>query len=161
MWLLALFVGLPLVEISLFVVVGGWIGLWPTLAIVIGTAFLGVWLLRQEGERARIDLRASLNAGRNPAALLAGGAFRVVAAFLLILPGFLTDMLGLLLLLPPVQHLISARLADQARRRFNVHVRTPDWDSQPGRRRTDEIIDTTWEELPSDDTKGGSGWTRH
>lgn len=161
MWLLALIVGLPLIEISLFVVIGGWIGLWPTLAIVIGTAALGVWLLKQEGERARSGLRASLNAGRSPTAMLAGGAFRAVAAMLLILPGFLTDTIGLLLLLPPVQHWVSSRLSARAKGGFDIHMQSGGWDTQAVRRRPDEVIDTTWEELPPDDAKESSGWTRH
>ncbi|AXC48900.1 FxsA family protein [Paracoccus suum] len=101
--LLLIFVILPLVEIALFVQVGGLIGLWPTLAIVIGSAFLGSWLLRRQGARAMTDVQRALGEMRDPSAPLAHGALTMLAGVLLILPGFLTDTLGLLLLIPLVR----------------------------------------------------------
>ncbi len=169
MWLFALILGLPLVEISLFVTLGAWLGLWLTLAVVIGTALLGIWLIRRQGARARSDLQAAVMARRNPARVLAGDALVVVAGVLLILPGFLTDFGGLMLLLPPIQRLITAAVARRARDKVGSHLQTRAWEkaasmATSARRPTDqrtEAIDGTWEELPEDDSRPPSGWTRH
>jgi UPF0716 protein FxsA len=100
----------PLIEIALFVAVGGWIGVWGVLSLVVLGALVGVGLLR--GRLARVP--ALLQAGGDPARLLAQGAMTAIGAVLLIAPGFLTDILGLALLLPPVQRAIARRLARAA-----------------------------------------------
>ena len=87
MWLIALILGLPLIEISLFVTVGAWLGLSVTLAIVVGTAVFGIWLIRRQGERAQRDLKTALRARSNPAQALASDVLMVVAGALLVLPG--------------------------------------------------------------------------
>ena len=56
MWLLIAFIAVPLIEIGLFIQVGGWLTLWPTLAIVLGTGILGTWLVRQQGLRVLEEL---------------------------------------------------------------------------------------------------------
>lgn len=116
--LLLVLVLLMLAEIALFVAVGGVIGVWGVLGLVVLSALAGVAILR--GRLARIGVL--LRAGDDPARLLAQGAFTAMGAMLLILPGFLTDAVGLLLLVPPVQRLITARIAPRA------HVRTARWD---------------------------------
>ena len=157
MWIPALFLLWPLAEIALFVTVGAWLGLWVTLGIVLGTGVLGVWLIRQQGLGAGEGIRRAMAARSDPAAALAEGALGLAAALLLILPGFLTDALGLLLLLPPVRRAVGASLA---RRAGPAHVV---WtDAAPGRPRAPDIIDGTWEELPSEERQQPpSGWTRH
>lgn len=103
----AAFLALPLIEIGLFVTLGGALGLWLTLGFVLGSALLGVMLLR----------RAALGAQpRRPALMqMASGGFTMMAALLLILPGFLTSAIGALLLIPLVQRgiiaLVGHRLA--------------------------------------------------
>lgn len=101
--LLLLFVVLPLVEIALFIKVGGLIGLWPTLAIIIATAVLGTWLLRRQGAVALADVQRAFVEFRDPTAPLAHGALILLAGVLLISPGFFTDTLGFLLLVPGVR----------------------------------------------------------
>lgn len=103
MWLLALFVAVPILEIALFIQVGGWIGLWPTLAIVVATAIAGTALMRAQGLAALARLQASLAEGRDPMGPIAHGALILVAGVLLLTPGFFTDAVGLALLLPPVR----------------------------------------------------------
>ena len=105
-FLLLIFVVVPLIEITLFVTIGGAIGLWPTLAIVVGTAFLGSWLMRRQGARALADVQRAFNEFSDPTGPLAHGALILVAGVLLISPGFFTDTLGLLLLLRPVRDLV-------------------------------------------------------
>ncbi len=103
MWLLAAFVLVPLIEIALFIQIGGWLTLWPTLGIVIATAAIGTWLVRQEGLRAVAEVRNSLERLHDPLAPLAHGAMILFAGALLLTPGFLTDGVGFALLVPAVR----------------------------------------------------------
>ena len=156
-----LFLAWPLIEIALFVVVGGWLGLWLTLAIVLGTGILGVSLLRRQGMASMGDVRRSVG-GIGELGEMAQRMIGVIAAILLILPGFLTDAIGLLLLIPPVQTLIflwvSKRVAAGGAR-FSTNA--------PGVRPSPDTIDGDYEVI--DDETGQdkrpthmpSGWTRH
>lgn len=101
----------PIIEIALFIKVGGLIGLWPTLAIVILTAMAGTALLRAQGLAALGELQHELNRGGNPAPALAHGALILVAGILLLTPGFFTDTLGFLLLVPPLRAAVIRALA--------------------------------------------------
>ena len=98
--LLALFIAVPVIEIALFIEVGGLIGLWPTIAIVILTAFAGTTLLRLQG--LAVLRRVQESAARNelPVAEVFDGLCLLVAGVLLLTPGFFTDALGFLLFLP-------------------------------------------------------------
>ncbi len=116
MWLIVLFLAVPLVEIALFIRVGGWIGLWPTLGLVVVTAVAGSLLVRAQGARALDDLRRSFERLTDPARPLAHGAMILIAGMLLLTPGFFTDALGLLLLLPPVRDAVIARLRERVAR---------------------------------------------
>lgn len=107
--LLFVFVILPLIEIALFIAVGAQIGVLATLAAILLSALLGVTVLRGQQDRAARMMRGGLRVA--PGTFLAQGAFRVLAGLLLVLPGFLTDALGLVLLLPPVQRAVVRRLA--------------------------------------------------
>jgi UPF0716 protein FxsA len=165
MWLIALILGLPLIEIALFVTVGAWLGLWITLAIVVGTAVFGIWLIRSQGERAQRDLKTALQARSNPARAFASDVLTVVAGALLVLPGFFTDICGLLLLLPPVQHALTQLAQRRAQAAVSAHLnsaaKAAASNMASSRPRPDEVIDTTWEELPDENGKPPSGWTRH
>lgn len=152
MWRLAAFLAWPLVEIGLFVVVGGQIGLGATLAWVLASGVFGVVLLRAEMQRGAVMLRqgpgrVALREGASVSAL-----FRALAAVLLILPGFLTDAIGLVLLLPPVQGLLSAAVLRR--------VRVARADFRAGQRQT-EVIEGEWIEVPpgAGGRRGRSGWT--
>lgn len=103
MWLLAIFIAVPLIEIALFIQIGGWLTLWPTLAIVILTAILGTALVRHQGRAVLDDLRRSLNDLRDPSQPLAHGAMILLAGALLVTPGFMTDAFGFALLVPQVR----------------------------------------------------------
>ena len=159
MWLFILFVTIPIVEIGLFIQVGGWIGLWPTLGIVILTAIVGTWLMRQQGLRALDDLRRSLNEVRDPTEPLAHGAMILFAGALLLTPGFFTDAVGLSLLVPPVRMAVYSYL------RSRIRVQSFTVQSGPGRAQQDNntITDVEYEEVDPDTPKnqGDSGWTRH
>ena len=96
-WGILAFVVLPVIEIALFVVIGGAIGLWLTLGIIFGTGFLGVNLLQRQRAVPR-DKQAVIAVGHQ--------VLIVLAAICLILPGFLTDIIGLLLLIRPVRSVL-------------------------------------------------------
>jgi UPF0716 protein FxsA len=102
----------PLAEIATFIVVGGAIGLLRTLALVIVSAVVGMIMLRDAG--VMTALRLQRRSG-NPVAILAEGGSRMLAGVLLLIPGFLTDIAAILILLPPVQRLLLARLQKTAK----------------------------------------------
>ncbi len=163
MWLFAIFVLLPLIEISLFITIGGWLTLWPTLAIVLGTAMLGTWLIRRQGAMTMLELRRALSEMRDPSRPLADGAMILLAGALLVTPGFLTDTIGLLLLVPAVRHRVFGLL----RRHFRIRtvVGGRDWpgEAEPPHRRDGDTIDGEYEEVDRTHRHrdGPSGWTRH
>jgi len=109
-------IGVPILEIVVFIQAGDLLGLWPTLGTVILTAFVGTALLRQQGISALMRMRESMEAGRTPVAEMFDGFCLLVAGALLLTPGFVTDGFGLLLFVPPLRALLlyylSRRLAD-------------------------------------------------
>lgn len=94
---------LPFLEIAGFIVVGSKIGVLATLALIILSIFLGVFLLRLQGFGLIQKIREETAAGRTPKRELVHGVMLVFAAFLLIIPGFITDIIGLLLFIPAVR----------------------------------------------------------
>lgn len=103
MHLLLAFLLVPIVEIALFVQVGDLIGLWPTLALVVLGAVAGVALMRREGFAVLGRTQAALARGELPVGEVLDGACALVGGVLLVVPGFLTDALGILLLIPAVR----------------------------------------------------------
>ena len=163
--LILIFIGLPILEIALFVEIGGAIGLLPTLAIIFGTAVLGVAIMRWQGMRALDRLRASMETGTDPGADAVGpiahGALILVAGGLLVLPGFFTDFLGLLLLLPPVRAMLIRHGASR------VTVQAAGYVRRPGRPAHPQTIEADYEvvEEPAPPRTGPhgrprSGWTQ-
>jgi UPF0716 protein FxsA len=110
MWLLIALVALPLVEIGLFVELGGALGLWPTLLWTVASVVIGLAVARSTGARTAAAVNRALTDLRNPARPVADGALRLAAGVLLILPGFFTDALGLVLLVPPVRAILLRRI---------------------------------------------------
>ncbi|WP_140537950.1 FxsA family protein [Mesorhizobium sp. B1-1-8] len=96
---------LPLLEIAGFVIVGREVGALATVGLVILSTVAGSLLLRHQGFGVMARVRAEMDAGRDPSRELAHGAMIVLAAILLIIPGFITDIFAILLLLPPVRDL--------------------------------------------------------
>jgi UPF0716 protein FxsA len=111
-----LFLAWPLLEIASFVIVGRQVGVLATVLLVLGTSILGAVLLRVQGFGVLRRIQADMDAGRNPGRDIAHGAMILVAGVLLLLPGFVSDLLGLLLFIPPIRDL-GWRLI---RRRLNV-----------------------------------------
>lgn len=130
MRLFLLLVAVPIIEIALFIEVGGWLGTWPTIGIVILTALIGSILLRRQGLKALGDVQGRLMSGDDPGALLADGAMILVAGVLLLTPGFFTDGVGFALLVPGIRKWIYARM--KARMTMSVHMTQTHAHRRPG-----------------------------
>ena len=108
--LLLLLLAVPVGEVFIFLEVGSVIGTWPTIGLIVGTAVVGGMILRWQGLQTLARARAQLAANRIPVAEMAEGAALALAAVLLLTPGFFTDALGTLLLLPPLRRSILRRV---------------------------------------------------
>lgn len=161
MLLLLLFIGVPLLEITLFIQVGGAIGLGWTLAIVIATAVLGAWMVRSQGARAMLDLRSSFSSLQDPTEPLAHGAMILFSGALLLTPGFFTDFIGFALLIPGVR----TGLYKYLRNRVNVQSFQMGPNGQQSRPHhpSDRVIDGEFEEIDPNNNPNDrpSGWTKH
>lgn len=151
MRLFLLFLIAPLIEIALFIQVGGLIGLFPTLAIVILTAIAGTILIRSQGALVMMQLRERMSELSDPSEPLAHGAMVLFAGALLLTPGFLTDVVGLSLMVPGVRGRIFQFFRSQ------IVVEKFEY-GQSGAEKHD-VIDAKYEDL--DAPKRPSGWTRH
>ena len=161
MWILIAILSLPIIEIALFILVGGWIGLWPTLALVVLAGMAGVMLLRAQGQNAVASLRQGVVQDSDPSEKIVRGAMSVLAGMLLIVPGFLTDIVALILLVPQVQTAAFASLRRRARMQGMVMGIVPNGPQRPAN--NDRVIDAEFEEVspPKRPTHNPSGWTQH
>jgi len=108
--LFLLFLIVPAVELALLLQIGRWIGLWPTIGLIFATALAGSFLARREGMATWRAFRQRLAEGKLPGRELIDGVLILLAGALLITPGVLTDLLGLIGLLPPTRALIRRYL---------------------------------------------------
>ncbi|MCP4954816.1 MAG: FxsA family protein [Photobacterium aquimaris] len=117
--LMLLFIVVPIVEIGLFIQVGGLLGLWPTIAIVLLTAVIGASLVRSQGIATLISVQNKLQQGEMPTQEIVEGMLLAVAGVLLLTPGFMTDALGLVLLLPPSRAKVAQLLMQKVTLKSN------------------------------------------
>jgi len=150
MWLFLVLLAVPVVEIALFVQIGGWLTLWPTLAIVVATGLAGAALIRRQGLRTLADLRAAAEGLRDPLGPLAHGLAIMVAGLLLLTPGFMTDTLGLLLLVPPLRAALLRRAAQAVAARV-VTVRATG--ARPAR---EDVIDGEYVDITAPPPRAGT-----
>jgi UPF0716 protein FxsA len=106
---LLIVIGIPMIEIYIMIQVGSEIGAFPTIALAILTAIVGIWLVRHQGFGLLMRVREMTDRGEVPALEVLDGALLLVAGLFLLLPGFLTDTIGFLLLVPPLRHWIVGR----------------------------------------------------
>lgn len=144
--LLIALIAIPLIEIALFVVIGGALGLWPTLAVVVTTALAGSILLRQQGLKTLSDAQITMREGGVPVRQLMGGLFLFLAGAFLLTPGFLTDAIGLLLLVPTVRALAARFVLNWLARHGEIHTHATH--ASPAGRTT--VIDAEFETVDDD-----------
>ena len=181
MWLLLPFVVLPIIEIALFIQVGGVIGVLPVIALVLASAVGGVAIMRRQGARAALDVQRAMQDFTDPARPMAHGALRMIGAVLMVVPGLFTSALGLLLQVPLLRDLILRRMAARVRVSGTGFSHGPGAgfgaDYPSGRRRDDGVIDGEYSvqddppapvrEGLTDQSgnaaprRGNSGWTQH
>jgi UPF0716 protein FxsA len=106
---LLIVIGVPMIEIYVMIQVGSEIGAFSTIALAILTAIVGIWLVRHQGFGLLMRVREMPERGAVPALEVLDGALLLVAGLFLLLPGFLTDTIGFLLLVPPLRHWIVGR----------------------------------------------------
>lgn len=148
-FILLLFIAVPILEIAVFIKVGGILGLWPTLALVVATAVIGTTLLRQQGLATMRSARESLARGEFPVNEAFAGACLLAAGALLLTPGFVTDLFGTLLLIPIFRAIIRGPIIRWLMSRTTV------WG---GRDRPGSTIDGEFHEVdPSDQPRRNRG----
>ena len=156
MWLFIAFLAVPLIEITLFIQIGGAIGLGWTLVIVILTAVLGTYFVRAQGLATLSRVQSSFSDLQDPSEPLAHGAMILFAGALLLTPGFFTDAVGFSLMVPAVRSSMFAAM----RKRVNVQsfATGAPHRSGPG----GDVIDGEFEDI-TDQARpdGSSGWTKH
>lgn len=149
--LLLLFIVLPIVEIALLLQVGEFIGGWNTLLLIIVTAVAGAALVRQQGAQNWQRAQQKLAAGEMPGMEMANGLLIFVAGIVLITPGFVTDAIGLLLLIPATRAPIAAALMKRMVVRGSsgaagfAHFRTGGQYAQRDKDNDDSVIDGEYE----------------
>jgi UPF0716 protein FxsA len=129
--LVLIFIVLPIAELYVIIKVGEAIGALPTIALLILDSFLGAALWRSQGRAAWRRFNRALAEGRVPTREVFDGAMVILGGAFLITPGFITDVIGLLLLLPPTRAIFRGMVARMARRRTAFSVRTIHWGSRP------------------------------
>jgi UPF0716 protein FxsA len=123
------FIALPIAEIYVIIKVGEAIGALPTVGLLILDSFLGAALLRSQGRLAWRRFNDALAAGRIPAREVFDGAMVILGGAFLITPGFITDAIGLLLLIPPSRAMFRGIATRMARRRIAFTLRVAGWRS--------------------------------
>ncbi len=155
MWLFLAFLAIPLIEIALFIQVGGIIGLGWTLLIVVLTAVLGATMVRSQGRQVLGNVQRSFSEVRDPTEPLAHGAMILFAGALLLTPGFFTDAVGFSLLVP--------QFRSAAFRFAKSRIKTKTFTHTTHQTHQSDVIDGDFEEVDPQQQRstGPSGWTKH
>src|SRR4051794_10974683 len=125
MRVLAALIVLAAVEVTVLVLVGQQIGLLGLVAVLLGAALIGAWAIRHEGRRAMRALTVAVRSGRPADAEVVDGMLVAGAGMLLVLPGWVSDVVALVLLVPPVRRAVGRRITAGAARRPRVVTVTP------------------------------------
>jgi UPF0716 protein FxsA len=150
--LVLLFVVVPIAELYVIIQVGEAIGALPTIGLLVLDSVLGAWLLRHQGRTAWRRFRTALAEGRPPAREVLDGALVIFGGALLLTPGFLTDVLGAVLLIPPTRALVRRSLVRHFRSRLllGLVARSGRGDAPRAHARQDYDVDTTAHEYDTD-----------
>lgn len=120
--LLLLFTVVPVVELYLLITIGQSVGAGPTIALVLGTGFLGAWLAKREGTRVLRSWQGSLARGELPKEGVISSVLVLVGGVLLVTPGVVTDVMGLVLLLPWTRRLVAGVILRRLEERLAVQA---------------------------------------
>lgn len=132
--LVALFIAVPIVELYVIIQIGSLIGVWPTIALLLADAVLGSLLLRHQGRGAWRRFNQAIAERRFPGREVADGLLIAIGGTLLLTPGFVTDVVGAIFLIPPTRAVVRRLMRGYATRRFViVGAPGPPWQG-PGRR---------------------------
>jgi UPF0716 protein FxsA len=123
--LVLLFIAVPIAELAVIIQVGQAIGVWWTIALLIADSVLGSVLMRAQGRAVWRRFTEALQEGRVPTREVLDGGLVIFGGVLLLTPGFLTDVLGLILLLPPTRALVRAVLARRLAHRMVISPNRP------------------------------------
>jgi UPF0716 protein FxsA len=135
MIVLLLFVGIPLTELYFLIRIGSQIGAFPTIFLTVFTALLGGWMVRVQGFSTLMRVRAMMERGEMPAIEVMEGAVLLICGLLLLLPGFITDAVGFIFLIPPVRRwLLTAGLKGSG-------ILRPLHPGAPGERHRQDVIE--------------------
>ncbi len=118
--LFVLFIIIPIIEISVLMQVGELLGMWPTIGVVILSAWIGAKYVRQQGLATLQSVQTKMAQGEMPSSEIVTGLMLLVAGVLLVTPGFVTDIFGLSLLVPSIRQAIAASV--QKHIKVNSHV---------------------------------------
>jgi UPF0716 protein FxsA len=159
LFLVIVFIVVPLAELYVIIKVGEWIGVWPTIALLLLDSVLGAALLRHQGRAAWRRFNVALAERRVPHREVFDGVMVIFGGALLLTPGFITDVLGLLCLLPPTRDLLRRLLSVVALRRFSAGQRVVFWTadragSRPRPRQRPYDVDGTAHEVPDSPAPG-------
>jgi UPF0716 protein FxsA len=141
--LVLLFIVVPIAELAVVIQVGQAIGVWWTIALLIADSILGSVLMRSQGRAAWRRFNETTQARRVPAREVLDGGLIMFGGLLLLTPGFITDVLGLLLLIPPTRALVRRALAKRLTQRMVSSMTAP-------RPRSDDVVDGTAVDLEND-----------
>jgi UPF0716 protein FxsA len=111
---LVLLLGLPLLELYVLIKVGGEVGALSTVLLVIFTAVVGIALVRLQGFSTLMRVRSAMDRGEVPAVEMLEGAALLIAGFLLLFPGFISDTLGFVILIPPLRRWLLLRMLEHS-----------------------------------------------
>jgi UPF0716 protein FxsA len=144
--LIAIFIVVPIAELYVIFKVGDTIGWLPTLVILVADSLLGSWLMRSQGRAVWQRFQATMQAGRMPHREVFDGVLVIFGGAFLITPGFLTDIIGVFLLLPPTRAIVRRLIVKRGGRMFGLSVATgrpggppvADWDVEGTAVETDQ-----------------------
>jgi len=100
-------IAVPVLELALLIKIGQWIGVWATAALVVATAFTGILIISQQSFTVMRRTLEAVSEGRPPVVQVLDGLFLTIAGALFLTPGLLTDVLALLLLVPPIRRAVA------------------------------------------------------
>lgn len=118
--LLLLFIGIPVLELCIFMMLGNRIGIPTTLAIIVITAILGAYLTKSQGLKALHNYQTAVSSGKLPHEEVMDGLMILIAGAVLLTPGFLTDAIGFALLVPTVRDIVRAIVKTKMKEKINV-----------------------------------------